>query len=378
MSPEHRLVEALSPPGGPIYGAKDALTGEQQVVFRLRSELDLQLALSHLPRTVLLAGVAEAQRTLLCTIAAELGSNMLKFAHGGDLRVCRCQKSGQDMIEILSEDTGPGIADVPAAVCEHFSTAGTLGLGLPGVIRMADQVHIETGPGCGTSVRALTCLGEGPPQKRAHLTYLLRPGAKPTALQMSCGRETRPCLGQPISGDAIVFRQITSGQLLVAMIDASGHGPRANDLVMRLVALVEGHPRPDIVPLLEALHQACRNTAGAAAGVARIDPVAHLLRYAGVGNVRAHLLGPGSGERAWAGVSRNGVLGDRFPTPFVQQVRLSPGQVLLLCSDGVSESLGGFRGGLPGTSDAPALAHQVVSQCGQALDDAACAVVRLA
>ena len=72
------------------------------------------------------------------------------------------------------------------------------------------------------------------------------------------------------------------------------------------------------------------------------------------------------------------VLRDRFPTPFVQHARLSPGQLLLLYSDGVSESLRSFRGRLPGAGEAAALAREVVAQCGRDVDDAACAAVRLA
>lgn len=355
-----------------------AAASELHLTYRLRSELDLQLALSQLPQTPLLADVGAVQRSLLCTITAELGSNMLKFARNGELLLRRHCDADEDVVEVLAEDLGPGISDVEAAVREHFSTVGTLGLGLPGVIRMADQVHIETGLHLGTSVRARKWLRGRAPGPLHSLTHSYRLNDRHNVLTMSWGEDNRPCLGQEVSGDGVAFRQTPSGQLVVVMLDASGHGPRAHGLAVRLLAMVHKHPDPEIVPLLEALHQACRGTFGAAAGVALIDPKARLLRYAGVGNTRARLLGPGTDLRAWLGVSRDGVLGDRFPTPFVQQVHLLEGQVLLLYSDGVSESLRSFRGSLPGSNDASALAHQVVSQCGRVTDDAACAAVRLA
>lgn len=350
----------------------------RQVAYRLRSELDLQLALSQLRRCELLAEVGEAQRSTICTIAAELGSNMLKFAQGGELRLSRRREAGVELVEVLADDDGPGIADVPVAVGERYSTAGTLGLGLPGVVRMADQVHIETGPGCGTRVQALTWLGARAPERRERLTHCRRAGVEPVGLVLSWGSENRPCQGQQVSGDVVIFRPLAAGPLIVALLDASGHGPQAHELATRLAARVAAHPQPDVVPLLEALHQDCRGTPGAAAGVARIDPAAGVLAYAGVGNVRVRLLGPAVGERAWSGVSRDGVLGDRFPTPFVQHARLSPGQLLLLYSDGVSESLRSFRGRLPGAGEAATLAREVVAQCGRDIDDAACAAVRLA
>lgn len=350
---------------------------EVHMTYRLRSELDLQLALHQLQRAPLLADICEVERSRLCIVASELGSNMLKFAHGGDLRVSRHCNADEDVVEVLAEDTGPGIVDVEAAVQEHFSTAGTLGLGLPGVIRMADQVHIDTGGGLGTSVLTRNWLRTPAPATSERFTHSRRQGCAPTPLALSWGAENRPCLGQQVSGDAVLFRQTASGHLVVALVDASGHGPRAHVLATELLDLMQRHPDPEVVSLLQVLHQACKGTAGAAAGVARIDPLSCCLSYAGVGNTRAKLFGPQPGLRAWHGVSRDGVLGDRFPTPFVQQVQVTSPQALLLYSDGVSESLRSFRGNLPASSEAASLAHQVVTQCGRVADDASCAVVRL-
>jgi anti-sigma regulatory factor (Ser/Thr protein kinase) len=348
------------------------------LAYRLRSELELQLALSELRRAELLTGVGETERATICTIAAELGSNMLKFARGGELRLSRRHEAGAELLEVAADDEGPGIANVGAAVSDHYSTAGTLGLGLSAVVRMADQVHIETGPGLGCSVRALTWLGAGAPPRRERLTERRRAGPGPAALALSWASENRPCRGQQVSGDAVVFRPLADGRLVVVLIDACGHGLQAHALATRLAGDVAAQPAPEVAGLVDALHHACRGSAGAAAGVASLDPVARVLSYAAVGNVRARLVGAAFGEPGWRGVSRDGLLGDRCPPPFVQQTRLSPGQMLLLYSDGVSESLHAFRGRLAGTVEPAGVARAVVSQCGCDDDDAACAAVRLA
>jgi serine/threonine-protein kinase RsbT len=49
-------------------------------------------------------------------------------------------------------DRGPGIGDCEAAMQDHFSSGGTLGLGLPGVKRMMDEFSLESVPGEGTRV----------------------------------------------------------------------------------------------------------------------------------------------------------------------------------------------------------------------------------
>ena len=55
-------------------------------------------------------------------------------------------------VEAVSIDQGPGIEDVQQAMEDHFSSSGTLGLGLPGIRRMMDEFDIESEPGRGTRV----------------------------------------------------------------------------------------------------------------------------------------------------------------------------------------------------------------------------------
>ena len=43
-------------------------------------------------------------------------------------------------------DAGPGIADLDEAMRDGFSTAGSLGLGLPGSRRLVDEFSIDSGP----------------------------------------------------------------------------------------------------------------------------------------------------------------------------------------------------------------------------------------
>ena len=48
--------------------------------------------------------------------------------------------------------SGPGIPDVEHAMSDPDSTAGTLGLGLPGVRRMMDELEVESTVGVGTCI----------------------------------------------------------------------------------------------------------------------------------------------------------------------------------------------------------------------------------
>jgi serine/threonine-protein kinase RsbT len=49
-------------------------------------------------------------------------------------------------IEVVSQDAGPGIADIARALEDGYSTGGGLGDGLPAVRRLMDEFDIRSGP----------------------------------------------------------------------------------------------------------------------------------------------------------------------------------------------------------------------------------------
>lgn len=119
---------------------------------RIRSDIDLARALMLVRRYAAEAGFSEIPVAQLCTAASELGRNILKYAGQGTLKVKTVQEARSTGIELEAKDQGPGIEDIEAALQDHMSTGGTLGLGLPGVKRMMDTFQIESRPGQGTHV----------------------------------------------------------------------------------------------------------------------------------------------------------------------------------------------------------------------------------
>jgi serine/threonine-protein kinase RsbT len=80
--------------------------------------------------------------------------NILKYAGVGEVRLRQVKKIGASGVEIEAIDHGPGIADCEAAMQDHFSSSGTLGLGLPAVKRMMDEFSLVSSAGEGTRVTA--------------------------------------------------------------------------------------------------------------------------------------------------------------------------------------------------------------------------------
>jgi serine/threonine-protein kinase RsbT len=100
------------------------------------------------------AGFAEAPSQMVATAVSELVRNILKYAGSGEIKLRVVKKMGNRGIEIEAIDSGPGIPDCEAAMEDHFSSGGTLGLGLPAVRRMMDEFSLESTPGEGTRVKA--------------------------------------------------------------------------------------------------------------------------------------------------------------------------------------------------------------------------------
>lgn len=346
--------------------------------YPLRHEIDLHLTVMAVRRLPFIANLPEVDRALLSTVVSELGSNILKFAEHGEITLTLNHPRGRPCIDIMARDNGPGIQDVHQAMQDHYSTSGTLGLGLPGVRRMMSEVTISTPPDGGTLVLARKWLS-GPPatphssESPAILGQSgLKPALTPFDLKLVWASENRPCYPEQVSGDLAFTRATPEGALLV-LIDVSGHGPSAHALAKILAEVLEQSQEQEPVRLLQLLHQHSIGTRGAAAGVALINTQRGQLSYAGIGNTRISV----RGHEPWRGISRDGVLGERFPTPLLQYQRLNPGDVVMLYSDGISETLNLRDGTLDLGADPAILAHQVIAHSGRDTDDASCIVLRV-
>lgn len=81
---------------------------------------------------------------MIATAVSELARNIVKYAGKGEIIIAPVQKGYRVGIEIIAQDRGPGMLNVEQAMTDHFSSGGTLGLGLPGVKRMMDEFEINS------------------------------------------------------------------------------------------------------------------------------------------------------------------------------------------------------------------------------------------
>ena len=118
----------------------------------IHTEPDATRAIMQARRSASAAGFDAARVTMLATVASELVRNILKYAGTGEFIVRPVTVEHRRGLEMVAQDAGPGIADVERAMHDHVSTSGTLGLGLPGVKRMMDEMEVDTVVGRGTTV----------------------------------------------------------------------------------------------------------------------------------------------------------------------------------------------------------------------------------
>lgn len=124
--------------------------------FEILADADLQLAVLNVQSSKKLqSSFSSSDLAMIATVASELGRNILKYGGGrGYLLVSWIEDPAHRNggVEIKAVDSGPGFADAESALRDHYSTGGTLGLGLSGAARIMDSLKIESLPARGATV----------------------------------------------------------------------------------------------------------------------------------------------------------------------------------------------------------------------------------
>src|SRR4051812_41033185 len=100
-------------------------------------------------------GFSRTDQTVIAAAVSEIARNVVVHAGTGEI-VLRMQQDGRRHgLRIVATDEGPGIADLERALSDGYSTAGSLGVGLPGARRLMDSLEIDSEVGRGTTVTML-------------------------------------------------------------------------------------------------------------------------------------------------------------------------------------------------------------------------------
>jgi anti-sigma regulatory factor (Ser/Thr protein kinase) len=341
--------------------------------FTVRDYTDLRIAVSNVQKLPFVAIASELERSMVGTIVSELGSNIIKYATYGTIIASLYDEGGQQGVEIIAKDDGPGINNIDLAMRDSFSTGHTLGLGLPGVKRMADRFSIRSAPSSGTIVSAIKLLKS---TGRISTLVIDEPrifdhSSLPFAQRCEIGAYSRPMVGQINSGDLVIIAN-ADNQTLIVIIDVSGHGDRAHASAKLIESIIETNSGQDPKALMALLHIKLQGSPGAAIGILKIDRYSNRFSYIAVGNTGAIRV---EGKK-WRGISKDGVLGQRLPTLLEQQGFLEPGDIIFLWTDGLPETTTPQFLQRHIDEAAQPLARRIVTDMGRNHDDAGCAILK--
>jgi len=97
-------------------------------------------------------GFSSTEQTLIATAISEVARNIVEYAARGEIVLAAIEHEGRQGIMVVARDSGPGISDLELAMRDGYSTANSLGMGLPGAKRLMDEFALISTVGEGTTV----------------------------------------------------------------------------------------------------------------------------------------------------------------------------------------------------------------------------------
>ena len=240
-------------------------------------------------------------------VVTEAGTNIVKYADRGEILLRKAYRfDGAAGIEILAIDAGPGIPRLAQSMLDGMSSAGSCGIGLGAMQRLADQFDIHTDLDKGTAI----CMSFW--------------GAADASSASWCdvGVVCLPIAGETLCGDAWAVG-CDSQAMTVVLADGVGHG-------MLAAMMLQTSAKP--ANIMQSAHQTLPGSRGAAQGVVRLDSNAGSLAFAGTGNIAACVCGGGMIQHL---VPRDGIAGSAMGNVHESSAAWSADMLLVMHSDGL-------------------------------------------
>lgn len=267
-------------------------------------------------------GFPEAKRSEMELVSTEILSNQIKYARGSGLfQIWESTLCGA-ALDLFAVDFGPGIQDLAEAVCDGFTTSGTMGRGLGAIQRLADAsaVYSLTGEASGGHWHGAAVWA------RFYRMHAVCP------CDHESGAFVRAYQDAPQNGDFVCV-ECFGDRLRWLHLDGLGHGEDAALAVEGAGRMLDAESAPS--ELLARLNRSLSGRRGAVGLAAELNLGSGKVGLAGVGDIASLTLGP-EGRKALP--FPPGVLGHTQP-PFPERVlTLSPEQVLITASDGLRRS----------------------------------------
>ena len=200
-------------------------------------------------------------------IASELTHNQLAYAKQGYFAVRPIERDTVKGLEVIAADIGPGIGK--PVLTGAAPTKGSLGAGLESVLKLADDVEIDT-------------------RAEEGLCVIARKFESPMPSQYETAIAGTPYPGEIISGDDALHIPSDSG-FLAAVCDGLGHGPEAREASSMAVTAIARNSHLALVELVEAVNSEVAGSRGCVLALVRFNSDRRVLQCLSAGDIRAQL-----------------------------------------------------------------------------------------
>lgn len=123
--------------------------------FPVLQERDVVICRNRVKEVAASIGMGIVNQTKLITAVSELTRNMLNYGGGGSMLLEIVSRARDQGVQVIFEDKGPGIPDIPKAMQDGFTTGKSMGMGLPGAKRLVNEFTIDSQVGVGTTVKII-------------------------------------------------------------------------------------------------------------------------------------------------------------------------------------------------------------------------------
>lgn len=153
-------------------------------------------------------------------------------------------------------------------------------------------------------------------------------------VRLDWGVLSMPKPGQVACGDLHLVKTV-EGVTLLAVVDGLGHGVEAVMAARSAVEILERHTSDPLITLVHRCHEALTRTRGVVMTLASVHWAEGTMTWMGVGNVEAWLFPARYNVRSERVLLRSGVVGYQLPALHTDELRLTPGDLLLFATDGI-------------------------------------------
>jgi anti-sigma regulatory factor (Ser/Thr protein kinase) len=268
-------------------------------------------------------GFGEVEASTTALVVTETAKNLIKHAGGGEILLRGWRAGRGAVMEVLAIDRGPGIRDVAESFADGYSSAATPGTGLGAIARLSHAHGMYSQRGKGTVLFARIGSGGAPPDPPVMEAERFQVGAVSVAKA-----------GESECGDAWGLLEVPPSGVRLIVADGLGHGPLAAEAARTAVRTHAEFGSTSGASLMQRIHQALRQTRGAAVALAEIDQRQHLLEYTGIGNIGGYLISTTEGTRPLT--SQPGTAGHEVQRIVALRCPWKASNLLVVFSDGLA------------------------------------------